>query len=491
MASKDKSELFEENIRLKQSVSNIKHSLDTVSVMTMDDIQTLGRGKRRWANIKARCRISPICTLVVIAVLTAAVAVYLLVGNYRLTKNASAVAAAAKATKATQWSGPQGCLSGTKQMFPDIDYALFGYNIIRGYPMAVGHDPGLTRPIFKADYNGKKHTADCKYSIPKGLTVVPDISCVTSFSSETIRDSYQLAKSLEASAEVSGGGWNAEFSASAEYKQKSNEVSSKESVYINSIAKCDYYLSIMDEVKPPPLDESFIEKAKTLKTKQDVFNFFEYYGTHYLKEVTFGARLIYESKMTNSDFSSLSEKSFSVSISASYDGVARVAGKASLSADEKKQAQEFRSKTQTKTISVGAPPPANGSTDDWASTVKDSPVPTKFKMGEIEELFSKKFMGGLVKDYDRLSKLIKTARAEYCKHLKDKGVVFDCKKLESYVYFKDVALKGKAFAVFTGTDHDVRKCIQVCMGEKECVAAVCHFHFGPLQPASQFAGLAR
>ena len=30
-----------------------------------------------------------------------------------------------------------------KRSFPDLDYALFGYDILNGYPLATGHDPAL------------------------------------------------------------------------------------------------------------------------------------------------------------------------------------------------------------------------------------------------------------------------------------------------------------------------------------------------------------
>ncbi len=55
------------------------------------------------------------------------------------------------------------CAGNTPISFPDIDYALLGYNILKGYPLAVGHDPGFTHPIFKADYSGLRKTADCRY----------------------------------------------------------------------------------------------------------------------------------------------------------------------------------------------------------------------------------------------------------------------------------------------------------------------------------------
>ena len=40
---------------------------------------------------------------------------------------------------------------GFKKSFPDLDYALMGYNVLKGYPMALGHDPGFTQPIFKVN----------------------------------------------------------------------------------------------------------------------------------------------------------------------------------------------------------------------------------------------------------------------------------------------------------------------------------------------------
>ena len=92
-----------------------------------------------------------------------------------------------------------------KRSFPDLDYALFGYDIFKGYPLATGHDPGFTHPIFLTDYSSGKQTSDCRYSVPKGLVVVPDVSCETSFSSKIVRNRLEMSKSLEAAANVEGG----------------------------------------------------------------------------------------------------------------------------------------------------------------------------------------------------------------------------------------------------------------------------------------------
>ncbi|CAG2222233.1 unnamed protein product [Mytilus edulis] len=100
----------------------------------------------------------------------------------------------------------QDCLgSREKQTFPDIDYAFFGYNILKGYPHAIGHDPGFTYPIFKIDYSEKRQSGDCRYFIPKGLVVVPDVSCALSFSSKTVKTTHELSKALSVSTSVHGG----------------------------------------------------------------------------------------------------------------------------------------------------------------------------------------------------------------------------------------------------------------------------------------------
>ena len=92
-----------------------------------------------------------------------------------------------------------------KRSFPDLDYALFGYDVLKGYPLATGHDPGFTHPIFMTDYTSAKQTSDCRYSVPEGLVVVPDVSCETSFSSKLVRNRLEMSKSLEASANIEGG----------------------------------------------------------------------------------------------------------------------------------------------------------------------------------------------------------------------------------------------------------------------------------------------
>lgn len=100
----------------------------------------------------------------------------------------------------------QDCTSDThwKKTFPDLDYSLLGYDIIYGYPLANGRDPGFRHPIFSANYSQPKQTSDCRYVIPQGFTVIPSESCVVSFESKLVRNKQEMSEHLGVQAKVEG-----------------------------------------------------------------------------------------------------------------------------------------------------------------------------------------------------------------------------------------------------------------------------------------------
>ncbi len=311
-------------------------------------------------------------------------------------------------------------------------------------------------------------SADCLYHVPAGLIIVPDVSCVTSFTSTEIKDSSDVQKSLAVSAEVSGSGWGAEFSASAEYKKETNEMQSSEKVFVNSEAKCDYYFAQLDEIRPPALTKSFIKMVKSLKTDKDYFRFFEYYGTHFMTQIIFGARFVYKNEITKSDYSELSKEQYSVSVQASYSGAFSLSGKVSSDGQKSKAVTKFRSKSTTTTISVGAPPPASSKATDWATNVKDTPVPTRYKFESIENLFTETYMKNTGIDYAKINKKIKAVKGKYCANLKHKGIVNSCKAVESYTIFKNLGLTSlTSYAVIKA---DYSACLRYCLEEKKCIA---------------------
>ena len=372
--------------------------------------------------------------------------------------------------KIFQTSPPEGCqLDGERKSFPDLDYVMFGYNILRGYPLAVGHDPGLTHPIFRHDYSKGKHTADCRYHVPEGYILAADVSCVTSFSSKVIKDSNQFVKSITVSAQATGEGWGASFSASSEYKKKTSEMSSSESVFVYSQAKCNYYFAMMDEINPPPFHKSFLYIIQNMKSEKDFHHFFDYYGTHFLSYALFGAKFVYENKMAKETYQKEIENHFSISLQASYSGIFSLSGGFGLTNNQKEIAQNFKEKVETSSITIGAPPPDDGKTATWASTVKNNPVPVEYKLKPILELFTEKYMGGLGVDFQEIRHKLEKAKLTYCSSLLKKGEVNTCKQLTGgYIIFDGIYLGRKYFTVFKSS---FKMCSERCSDNMDCQAA--------------------
>ena len=364
-----------------------------------------------------------------------------------------------------------------KKTFPDIDYATLGYNIFRGYPLATGHDPGFTHPIFYIDYRDLGMTSDCRYSLPVGFTAIPDVSCVTSFSSDEVKTTKEFEKSLSTSAQVSAGGWGVSFSASAGYKQASSEMSSANSIYIISKATCDYYFVKMNMRRPPLLHREFLEWAAQVAVSNDeeeVLEFMDYYGTHFAPEIIFGARYVYKHTMSASDFKESSSSGISVGVQASYAGIFSVGGGFNLDSSQREAASEFSKKVRTTTITVGAPPPANGDAMTWASTVKDFPVPAKYHLESLDQLFSDRFIQRIQNrqeiafNHTKVAEKIRDAleSKRYCSYLKDnRNEVDSCENPVEEIQMPNIQFSQ----ISSRRSGNLETCKDACMEDARCI----------------------
>ena len=88
-----------------------------------------------------------------------------------------------------------------------------------------------------------------------------------------------------------------------------------------------------------------------------MFDFVEYFGTHYSIYMVYGARFTFESKVTSEKYESMQSSDLSVEAKASYSGLFHVSGGAGLSTSQQKAASEFNENSVSSTISIGAPPP--------------------------------------------------------------------------------------------------------------------------------------
>ena len=90
-----------------------------------------------------------------------------------------------------------------------------------------------------------------------------------------------------------------------------------------------YYMRLLADDAPPfhPVFLKWILKLNNTKQDTDYVDFFERYGTHFLKEVKFGATFTYEHKMSSQDYKTEKSREENVAVSASYSGLFSVGGK--------------------------------------------------------------------------------------------------------------------------------------------------------------------
>ena len=360
--------------------------------------------------------------------------------------------------------------------FPNIDYTFVGYDIVRGYPLTTARDPGFKKAIFKADYVNGKSNGDCRYLVPKGVKALQDVSCDVSFKSDTVRNTAEFHKSLATSASVEGGGFGFSFSASASYQKATSEMSSGEYVYIISKAQCTSYFSEIDLSSLPPFDEGFQSFATKLEgassTDQDVSDFIETYGTHFLESVTFGSSYTQEHRMKSTDYKTMSSQKFGVTARASYSGLFSAGGGFSLDSEQQAAASEFNKKVETTTVTVGSAPPSNGDAMTWASVVKESPVPIKYKLRPIADLFTAKFGNNKSTVYTKL----KDAPLKSCRLLKSQGEPISCEIDRKWATLDKVVISGgypllkDGSTLLTAFDMGTqRNCKLVCDFNRKCV----------------------
>ena len=369
--------------------------------------------------------------------------------------------------------------------FPSIDYAFSGYDVVQGYPLSKGRDPGFKSAIFKANYENGKSNGDCRYTLPKGIMAVPDVSCDVSFKSDIVKTTAEFHNSLSVSANLQGGGFGFEFSASASYQKSTKDLASREYVYIISKAQCTSYFSRLEVSDPPPFHAGFLELAKDLGNDQasdqqvtrDINKFIETYGTHYLDEVTFGSSYTQEHRMESGSFDTLSNEKIGVAVQASYSGMVSVGGGFSLDSEQQEAASKFSKSVETSTVTVGSAPPSNGDALTWASVSKENPVPIRYSLKPIADLFTDKFFDSDSDiNYGLVHTRLQNAPKKSCELLKSKGVALSCVNTNTLRTSEVVTISG-GYPMLTGGETEFVNtfyvkgqggCEPMCSSDSEC-----------------------
>ncbi|XP_068712638.1 uncharacterized protein [Montipora foliosa] len=383
-----------------------------------------------------------------------------------------------------------------KLTFPDLDYSLLGYDILSGYPLADGRDPGFKHPIFRADFSKPKQSSDCRYIFPEDFMVVPSEFCVVSFESKPIRNKqqmdnypkhkyYKLSKGQlmsctstlvfkrvlkERHKSYIGGGSGFEFSASAGYKKDTAEMSSGEFLFASSHAECQNYYS----TNPPPFDPGFVSWAKALvetKTKEEAVNyvmdFVKYYGTHFFTDVTYGAKFVQHHKVKQKTYETLQKSEITVEAQASYSGLFSIGGGFSLEKEQSDAASNFSKCVETTTYTVGSTPPSNGDALTWAASVSQNPVPVLYSLSPIHVLFTEPFTKRLPPDVNHtaIREKLRNGSHVYCHALRTAGMVPSCEP-RFHLQSVGVDINEQGYSSLKNVDNST--CLSFCRQDENC-----------------------
>ena len=320
------------------------------------------------------------------------------------------------------------------------------------------------------------HTIIPRYTLPDGLTAAPDVSCITSFTSTTMENSYDLQKSLDVHASTRGkvGIIGVSFSASGGYKSAMSMMSSGKFKVILSSAHCHYYFTKLNKHQPPRFSQEvvdWIEKVNQTYRRtgqldpKSLTSFVEYFGSHVTEEALYGARFTYKHKMMSEKHENSKSKEISMSLEAEANlgSLLSLGGGFGMTSKQKEKAKAFQEKVETTTISVGAPPPYNGDAMQWASTVKETPVPVKVSLLPIYSIFSDHFIATynlddrlVVKIRDGLQRSLGT----YCLSLLSEGMDAQC--------FDKSLVTFQGRKISQNMDKEFRGCLSASCCIEEC-----------------------
>lgn len=321
-----------------------------------------------------------------------------------------------------------------KDGFPNVGWALSGYNIFYGNPLSdsVGVDPGFKLPVFKSDYSACERTQDHKFIRPQGLHIRQESGCTSSFRSKVLSsaDDYEDQASdsmtIGASVEVPGKG-GGKFGMSSGMKAELKSFLKSTTKTIISSVECVVFSMNIASGKEPDAAPGFKNVVERTEDESSWHTLFDDFGTHYVTQVKMGSRFGYSSKIEEkwSGESNSAETSSSVELAAAATSAAEAEAKGSFegkSESSNARVNDFKNNMQDKrTISLGKPLQGDDDDSSWMERVSKFPMPIKYSTKVICE-------HPLFQSGESASKRqpCKNALDNYCEYLQSKNPALDC-----------------------------------------------------------------
>ena len=275
---------------------------------------------------------------------------------------------------------------------PRIPLYTRSYHLLEGNPLTDQVDPGFMSGIFAFTYNQNETTEDGKYRVPDGMNHRKVASCAFSSTVKTYRGTASYQQELQKKVTIDGGYRGlvvgAAFSSSASYDIMAKETIETNMSFTHAMAECEAYEFSVDLFKELKLLDNFVKGVKDCYKSGNWTNFWKQFGTHFIYEVTMGGRATQEMGYNFEAASQMSALNIDISLAAKAHFAMHYAD---ASYDWKKSIQEItyasRFSSRTLEMYIGGAPPTDGNIHTWAQNVAENPMPIKYKIMDLAELF--------------------------------------------------------------------------------------------------------
>ena len=283
---------------------------------------------------------------------------------------------------------------------PNIGYLGVGYDYIKASPLDQTDNGFLTSNIFTYQYSGKI-TPDGRYSIPNGVDVNAIAQCSFESSAEKITSVESLKSSFQQNVELSAQFplfkiASATFKASGLYQRVLESTKQGEYEFTSSQAKCQVYEAGFQEFAKWNLSENLILGIQSLPfyySRAEYSRFLNSVGQGFVAVMTMGGKASQINQLSKESIEQLQKDHINVQVEATAT-FGKWSGSLKSETDwEKEQREKFESARSWHSENwVGGEPPKTGDIRDWMLTVGHDPMPVKYTIKPIYELFTQQFL---------------------------------------------------------------------------------------------------
>ena len=264
----------------------------------------------------------------------------------------------------------------------------------------------------------------------------PDDACSIYFTSQTLnetQDLKQIVKSTVSSGFKLFGLFD--FSTNQEFNHISQTIENGYYKFIFSNADCRFYTTTLRTENLPSfsgemltwLDKLNASFSTAYPRSSILYDFIDYFGTHYPVKVSYGASYTIIYRIIESSYESFVKTTKNINTVASLFSIINFKNQ-KLDTKTKLQINRFQSIAETRTKAIGPSPPAVIDTRSWLETIRQSPAPIKYHLDPINNLFTFNIMDLYMSKLaiDNIQEALLYVEKNYCHHLSTRGALEQC-----------------------------------------------------------------